>query len=44
MYVVKSVNVLAKQRHDRSRWFLDTARDAGYKGIIAGTRKTTPGE
>ncbi|TIB09236.1 hypothetical protein E3P89_00850 [Wallemia ichthyophaga] len=26
-----------------SRWFLDTARDAGYEGIIAGTRKTTPG-
>ncbi|TIA89346.1 hypothetical protein E3P99_02134 [Wallemia hederae] len=26
-----------------SRWFLDTARDAGYKGTIAGTRKTTPG-
>ncbi|EIM22619.1 nicotinate-nucleotide diphosphorylase [Wallemia mellicola CBS 633.66] len=26
-----------------SRWFLDTSRDAGFKGIIAGTRKTTPG-
>ncbi|TIC00018.1 nicotinate-nucleotide diphosphorylase [Wallemia mellicola] len=25
-----------------SRWFLDTSRDAGFKGIIAGTRKTTP--
>ncbi|TIB75723.1 nicotinate-nucleotide diphosphorylase [Wallemia mellicola] len=27
-----------------SRWFLDTSRDAGFKGIIAGTRKTTPVE
>lgn len=26
-----------------SRWFLDTSRDAGFQGIIAGTRKTTPG-
>lgn len=27
----------------RSRRFLDIARSNGYKGIIAGTRKTTPG-
>jgi len=27
----------------RSRRFRDIARDNGYKGIIAGTRKTTPG-
>lgn len=26
-----------------SRRLLDAARDAGYKGIVAGTRKTTPG-
>ncbi|TIC30108.1 nicotinate-nucleotide diphosphorylase [Wallemia mellicola] len=30
------------KRFHRSRWFLDTSRDAGFKGIIAGTRKTTP--
>jgi hypothetical protein len=28
----------------RSRRFLDAARAAGFKGIVAGTRKTTPGE
>jgi nicotinate-nucleotide pyrophosphorylase (carboxylating) len=28
---------------DRSRRFRDIARSSGYKGIIAGTRKTTPG-
>ncbi|KAG8919591.1 hypothetical protein FRC01_001210 [Tulasnella sp. 417] len=27
----------------KSRYFLDTARANGFKGIIAGTRKTTPG-
>ncbi|KAG8990465.1 hypothetical protein FRB94_000282 [Tulasnella sp. JGI-2019a] len=27
----------------KSRRFLDIARENGYKGIIAGTRKTTPG-
>ncbi|KAE8262261.1 hypothetical protein A4X09_0g7499, partial [Tilletia walkeri] len=26
-----------------SRAFLDSARSAGYEGIVAGTRKTTPG-
>lgn len=28
---------------DRSRRFRDIARSSGYRGIIAGTRKTTPG-
>lgn len=28
----------------RSRWFLETARQHGFKGTIAGTRKTTPGK
>ena len=27
----------------RSRRFRDAAREAGWKGTIAGTRKTTPG-
>lgn len=29
--------------HNRSKRILDTARNYGYKGIVAGTRKTTPG-
>ena len=28
----------------RSKNFLDLCRGYGYKGVIAGTRKTTPGE
>ena len=28
----------------RSRWFLETARQHGFEGTIAGTRKTTPGK
>jgi len=28
---------------DRSARLLKAARDAGYKGTVAGTRKTTPG-
>jgi nicotinate-nucleotide pyrophosphorylase (carboxylating) len=31
------------EANDRSRRFRDAAKESGWKGTIAGTRKTTPG-
>ncbi|TFY69418.1 hypothetical protein EVJ58_g421 [Rhodofomes roseus] len=38
-----ALNMLAPVQRDRHPRVLDLARGYGYKGIIAGTRKTTPG-
>ncbi|THH31294.1 hypothetical protein EUX98_g2863 [Antrodiella citrinella] len=43
LHLIISHALSRDSQHTRSKSILDQARGYGYKGIIAGTRKTTPG-